>query len=159
VISDEWWELIGPVLPSDEGRRGRRWRDHRQVLEAIAWLFRTGAPWRDVPAEFGPWQTLWKRHRRWSGDGTYQAIFDHVLASQDAAGKLDWLVSADSTIVRAHQHSAGAPGSRRQRSSSRPISPDPAGLPVRRPLAARRLLPAALPLAGARPVVMPVMRR
>ena len=113
MISDELWELIEPVLPSDEGCRGRRWRDHRQVLEAIAWRFRTGAPWRDVPAEFGPWQTLWKRHRRWSGDGTYQAIFDHVLASQDTAGKLDWLVSADSTIVRAHQHSAGAPGAGR----------------------------------------------
>ena len=109
MISDELWALIEPVLPSDAGRRGRRWRDHRQVLEAIAWRFRTGAPWRDVPTEFGPWQTLWKRHRRWSGDGTYQAIFDHVLAGQDAAGKLDWLVSADSTIVRAHQHSAGAP--------------------------------------------------
>jgi putative transposase len=113
VISDELWEVIEPVLPSDKGRRGRRWRDHRQVLEAIAWRFRTGAPWRDVPAEFGPWQTLWKRHRRWSGDGTYQAIFDHVLASQDAAGKLGWLVLADSTIVRAHQHSAGAPAAGR----------------------------------------------
>lgn len=111
VISDELWEQIEPVLPSDAGRRGRRWRDHRQVLEAIAWRFRTGAPWRDVPAEFGPWQTLWKRHRRWSGDGTYQAIFERVLAGQDAAGRLDWLVSADSTVVRAHQHSAGAPTS------------------------------------------------
>ena len=56
VITDELWELIEPVLPSDVGRRGRRWRDHWQVLEAIGWRFRTGAPRRDVPAESGPWQ-------------------------------------------------------------------------------------------------------
>lgn len=109
VITDDLWERIVPVLPSDAGRRGRRWRDHRRTLEGIAWRFRTGSPWRDVPAEFGPWQTLWKRHRRWSTDGTYQRIFEHVLTERDVAGKLDWLLSADSTIVRAHQHAAGAP--------------------------------------------------
>ncbi|MPY80467.1 MAG: IS5 family transposase [Actinophytocola sp.] len=109
VISDELWQLIAPLLPSDVGRRGRRWRDHRQTLEGIAWRFRTGSPWRDVPAEFGPWQTLWKRHRRWSSDGTYQEIFDHVLAERAVDGGLDWLLSADSTVVRAHQHAAGAP--------------------------------------------------
>lgn len=109
VITDELWESIEPVLPSDVGRRGARWRDHRQVLEAIAWRFRTGSPWRDVPAEFGPWQTLWKRHRRWSSDGTYQRIFEHVLAEHADTGKLDWLLSVDSTVVRAHQHAAGAP--------------------------------------------------
>ena len=112
VITDALWELIEPVLPSDVGRRGRPWRDHRQVLEAIAWRFRTGCPWRDVPAEFGPWQTLWKRHHRWSTDGTYQQIFQRVLQERDATGRLDWLVSADSTIVRAHQHAAGAPAAR-----------------------------------------------
>jgi transposase len=98
VISDELWELVEPELPSGVG-----------LLEAIAWRFRTGCPWRDVPAEFGPWQTLWKRHRRWSTDGTYQRIFERVLELQDQAGKLDWLLSVDSTIVRAHQHAAGAP--------------------------------------------------
>jgi putative transposase len=109
VISDELWELVEPELPCGVGRQGRPWRDHRQVLEAIAWRFRTGCPWRDVPAEFGPWQTLWKRHRRWSTDGTYQRVFERVLELQDEAGKLDWLLSVDSTIVRAHQHAAGAP--------------------------------------------------
>jgi transposase len=109
VISDELWKQIEPVLPSDVGRRGRRFRDHRQVLEAIAWRFRTGSPWRDVPAEFGPWKTLWKRHRRWSTDGTYQKIFEAVLGDRAADGELGWLLSADATIVRAHQHAAGAP--------------------------------------------------
>lgn len=112
MISDELWELIEPELPSHVGRRGRRWRDHRLVLEAIAWRFRTGSPWRDLPEEFGSWKTAWKRHRRWSTDGTYQRIFERVLAEYGAAGKLDWLVSADSTIVRAHQHAAGAPSAR-----------------------------------------------
>lgn len=109
VLSDEAWTLIEPLLPSAAGRRGRRWRDHRQTLEGIAWRFRTGSPWRDVPAEFGPWQTLWKRHRRWSTDGTYQQIFERLVRMRDGEGKLDWLVSVDSTVVRAHQHSAGAP--------------------------------------------------
>lgn len=109
VITDEMWTLIEPVLPSDVGRRGRRWRDHRQVLEAIAWRYRTGCPWRDVPADFGPWQTLWKRHRRWSTDGTYQRMFDEAVRRNHARGSLEWLLSVDSTIVRAHQHAAGAP--------------------------------------------------
>lgn len=109
MISDELWERIEPELPSGVGRRGRPWRDHRRVLEAIVWRFRTGFPWRDLPAEFGPWQTVWKRHRRWSSDGTYQRVFARVLELQDSAGALHWLLAIDSTIVRAHQHAAGAP--------------------------------------------------
>jgi len=81
AISDELWELIEPELPSSEGRRGRPWRDHRQTLEAILWRYRTGCPWRDVPAEFGPWQTLWKRHRRWSAEGVYQRIVERLVRS------------------------------------------------------------------------------
>jgi putative transposase len=112
VFSDEVWAVVEPVLPSDRGRRGKRWSEHRRVLEAIAWRYRVGAPWRDVPAGFGPWQTVWKRHHRWSLDGTYVKVF---LAVQDFFGPLppdgEWakmLVSIDSTSVRAHQHAAGA---------------------------------------------------
>src|SRR3979411_2488245 len=76
VISDEFWVVAEPVLPTAEGKRGRRWRDHREVLEAIAWRFRTGSPWRDLPDDLGvAWQTAWKRHRRWAFDGTYAEIF------------------------------------------------------------------------------------
>jgi putative transposase len=103
--------VIEPVLPSDRGRRGKRWSDHRMVLEGIAWRYRVGAPWRDVPAVFGPWQTLWKRHHRWSVDGTYARIFLAVQASfgpVEGVGALsELLVSVDSTSVRAHQHAAG----------------------------------------------------
>jgi transposase len=81
-------------------------------LEGIAWRYRTGTPWRDLPVEFGAWQTVWERHFRWSQDGTYQRIFDAVrsaglLASGGDDG-LEQLLSIDSTVVRAHQHAAGA---------------------------------------------------
>jgi transposase len=108
VISDQAWAFIEPRLPSSQGKRGGQWRDHRLVLEAIAWRFRTGSPWRDLPERFGPWQTAWKRHNRWSADGTYARLLADAQAHADAAGDLDWLVAADSTIVRAHQHAAGA---------------------------------------------------
>ena len=112
VLTDAQWELIEPLLPSSEGKRGRRFRDHRLVVEGIIYRFRCGVAWRDVPDHFGPWQTLWKRHRRWSTDGTYQRIFERVRELQNQAGTLDWLLSVDSTIVRAHQHAAGAPAPR-----------------------------------------------
>jgi putative transposase len=111
LISDDFWDAVASELPT-AGARGRPWADHRQVLEGISWRYRTGSPWRDLPAEFGPWQTVWKRHFRWSTDGTYQRI----LAAVTAAGLVDVaaqpglkeLLSVDSTVVRAHQHAAGA---------------------------------------------------
>ena len=66
--------------------------------------FRTGIAWRDLPERFGPWQTVWKRHRRFSGDGTWDRIHTALLAHADAVGEIDWTVSVDSTINRAHQH-------------------------------------------------------
>jgi transposase len=73
-------------------------------VEAIIWRYRTGVPWRDLPVEFGPWQTVWKRHRRFSSDGTWDRIHAALLAEADIAGEVDWTVSVDSTISRAHQH-------------------------------------------------------
>ena len=108
-LSDEAWALIAPLLPSSAGRRGGQWRDHRQVLEAILWRYRTGSPWRDLPAEFGPWQTIWKRLNRWSGDGTLDTLLAAAHGDAEIAGELEWMVSVDSTIARAHQHAAGAP--------------------------------------------------
>ncbi len=83
VLSDQVWERIKPLLPSSTGLRGGRWRDHRQVIEAIVWRFRTGSPWRDLPECFGPWQTVWKRHRRFSSDGTWDKIHARLLAEAD----------------------------------------------------------------------------
>lgn len=109
VISDDLWAVISPVLPDGAGRRGRPWNDHRLTLEGIAWRFRTGSPWRDLPAHFGAWQSVWERHRRWSTDGTYQRMLDAVRAGRpDGDDETLNLISVDSTSVRAHQHAAGA---------------------------------------------------
>ena len=110
VISDALWEQIEPLLPSTRPQRGEHWTPHRMVLEGIAWRFRTGTPWRDVSERFGSWNTLHKRHCRWADDGTYARLHQHLLGDADRVGELDWLVSVDSTIVRAHQHAAGLAG-------------------------------------------------
>ena len=105
MLSDEQWARIEPLLPSSVGKKSRPFRDHRQVVEGIIYRYRTGIPWRDLPREqFGPWQTVWKRHRRFAGDGTWDQVLAALLAQADAAGLVDWTVSVDSTINRAHQH-------------------------------------------------------
>jgi transposase len=107
VVSDEAWAWLAQ-LPSSVGRRGGRWRDHRQVLEAIAWKYRTGSPWRELPEQFGPWQTAYERLTRWNADGTWARLLTRAQTDADAAGELDWLVAVDSTAVRVHQHGATA---------------------------------------------------
>jgi len=91
-------------MPSSVGAPGRPFRDHRQVVEGIVYRLRTGVAWRDLPESFGPWQTVWKRHRRFSADGTWDKIHRRLIAEADAAGEVDWTVSVDSTVNRAHQH-------------------------------------------------------
>jgi transposase len=81
-------------------QRGGRWRDHRQVIDGILFRVRSGVPWRDVPARYGPWKTLYKRFARWEEDGTRARIEGALQADADAVGELDWNAHADSTIVR-----------------------------------------------------------
>jgi transposase len=104
VLSDAQWGRIEPLMPSSQGQRGRPFRDHRQVVEGIIYRLRTGVAWRDLPPTFGPHQTVSKRHRRFSADGTWDRIHARLVAEADADGDLDWTVSVDSTINRAHQH-------------------------------------------------------
>ncbi|WP_371871180.1 IS5 family transposase [Phytohabitans rumicis] len=99
---------IASLLPVMKPQRGGRWRDHRQVINGILFRVRTGVPWRDVPSRYGPWKTLYKRFTRWQEDGTWARIEAALQADADAAGQLQWHGNADSTIVRAHQHAAGA---------------------------------------------------
>ncbi|WP_406197352.1 IS5 family transposase [Streptomyces europaeiscabiei] len=106
-LSDGEWERLRPFLPVSNGRCGR-WRDHRQVINGIQYRVRTGVHWRDLPERFGPWKTVYERHRLWSADGTWERLLQQVQAAADAAGEIDWDISVDSTIVRAHQHAAGA---------------------------------------------------
>jgi transposase len=122
-ITDEEWERLAPLLPATTPKRGGRWRHHRQVLNGILFRTRTGIPWRDLPERYGPWQTAYKRFARWQADGTWARIEASLHTAADAAGELDWHGQIDSTVVRAHQHAAGArkggwrltrrPGSRR----------------------------------------------
>ncbi|WJV51621.1 IS5 family transposase [Streptomyces flavofungini] len=100
------WDRIEPLMPADPAR-GRRWADHRRTLEAIAWKYRTCSPWRDLPDELGSFQTAHKRLLRWAADGTWERILAAVLAAADDADDIGWTVSVDSTVCRAHQHSAG----------------------------------------------------
>ncbi|WP_159450041.1 IS5 family transposase [Kocuria marina] len=109
VLTDEQWERIQPLLPSSDGSRGRPFRDDRPVVEGILYRYRCGIAWRDVPEEFGPWQTVWKRHRRYSGDGTWDRILAALLTDAQKVELIDWAVSVDSTINRAHQHATNFP--------------------------------------------------
>ncbi|WP_312875028.1 IS5 family transposase, partial [Actinomadura litoris] len=105
-LTDAAWARIEPLLPV-QPRRGGRWLDHRTVLNGILWKLATGAPWRDLPERYGNWKTVYERYRRWAADGTFDAVLSHAQVHDDSVGGIDWTVSVDSTIVRAHQHAAG----------------------------------------------------
>lgn len=107
-LTDEQWALLEPLLPGDK-RPGRppQWTK-RQLIDGIRWRVRTGAPWRDVPEYYGSWKAVYSLFRRWQRAGVWQRILTALQAHSDAAGLITWQVSLDSTIVRAHQHAAGA---------------------------------------------------
>jgi transposase len=104
VLTDELWARLEPLLPPLKGSMGRPMTPHRPVVEGLIYRYRTAVPWRDLPEQFGPWQTVWKRHNKFSKDGTWDRVLTALLAQADAAGQIDWGVSVDSTIARAHQH-------------------------------------------------------
>jgi transposase len=86
-LTDQALARVQPLLPADS-RRGKPWRDHRQVLGGIMWKLHTGRPWRDVPERFGPWQTCYSRLRRWQADGTWPKVWA-LLAAGDELGSRD----------------------------------------------------------------------
>jgi transposase len=106
-LTDEQWAVLEPLLPAHP-RQGHRWTDHRLVIDGVFHRTRTGDPWRDLPERFGPWQTVYNRHRRWSGDGTWEQILDELRKDCDRDQGVEWTAAIDSTVVRAHQHAAGA---------------------------------------------------
>lgn len=106
-LTNAEWDRLESFLPPG-GARGGRWSDHRRVINGVLYRVRTGVQWRDLPDRFGPWETVYKRHRRWSADGTWTMLLSRIQAAEDAAGRIDWDVSVDSTAVRAHQHAGGA---------------------------------------------------
>ena len=123
VLSDVVWARIEAVLPPEKGPVGRPSTPHRRAVEGAIYRYRTGIAWRDLPPEFGPWQTVWKRHHKFCQDGTWDRVLGALQAQADVAGMLDWRVSADSSVVRAHQHATNT-----RRSSSRPFSHTGGGL-------------------------------
>ena len=110
-LSDRQWERLRPLLPPERsGKKGHPYRPHREVLNGIIWVKRTGAPWRDLPERYPPHGTCHDRLTRWQRRGLWRQILEALLAAADAQGELDWALAAiDGTIVRAHQHAAGAP--------------------------------------------------
>jgi transposase len=110
-LTDRQWERLRPLLPPQKAWTGRPAKDHRLVLNGILWIDRTGAPWRDLPDRYGPWQTIATRFYRWREAGIWDDVLAVLQQQADAAGRLDWAVHyVDGTTVRAHQHAAGARG-------------------------------------------------
>ena len=118
-LTDQAWAEIAPLLPAT-GRPGGQWADHRQVVNGMLWKLATGVPWRDLPERYGPWETVYKRFARWQTDGTWTRIEATLRTQADAAGELDWDAQIDASVIRAHQHAAGARkgGSRRSRQAA-----------------------------------------
>jgi transposase len=105
ALRDDQWERIKDFLPGREGHVGGTARDNRLFIEAVIYRYRAGIPWRDLPERFGDFRVIHTRFSRWNKSGVWKRVFE-VLA-QDADNEY---ASIDSTIVRAHQHSAGAKG-------------------------------------------------
>ena len=101
-IKEEDWERIKDFLPGQAGDPGVTAMDNRLFINAVLWIGKTGAPWRDLPERFGPWGSVWKRFDRWAKKGVWGRVFES-LRDPD----LEWMI-LDSTVVRAHQHAAGA---------------------------------------------------
>ena len=113
-LSDRQWTRLRPLHPPQKPRTGRPAKDQRTVINGILWIVRTGSPWRALPACYGSWKTVSSRFYRWQKAGIWDGILAAVQRQADAEGRLDWsLHFVDSTVVRAHQHAAGAKGGMR----------------------------------------------
>ena len=113
-LRDDQWDRIKDFLPGREGHVGGTAADNRLFVEAVLYRYRAGVPWRDLPERFGDWKNTHKRLRRWCESGVFERIFKHLAADHD-----NEYMMIDSTIVRAHQHSAGAQKKRTKPSADR----------------------------------------
>jgi transposase len=102
-LTDEQWAVIAPLLPPERGRKARPARDNRRMVNALLWVLRTGAPWRDLPDHYPPWKSVHTRFSRWSKQGIWQRALSELTKNADAEGFL-----IDGTVVRAHQDAHGA---------------------------------------------------
>src|SRR5258708_32842376 len=97
------WARLQPLLPSASKKGGRPAKPHRPMVEAMIWILRTGAPWRDLPSAYGPWESVYTRFSRWSESGVLARLFEALARERDGEG-----FHVDATIVRAHQDASGA---------------------------------------------------
>ena len=117
MLRDDQWERIGQLLPGKVSDRGVTAKDNRLFIEAVLWILRTGSPWRDLPTELGNWHNTYTRFSRWGETGVWQRVTQALSSAPDLQALL-----LDSTIVRAHQHAAGAQKKRgRKRSAARAV--------------------------------------
>jgi len=116
-LSDEDWALLEPLLP--KSRKSAR-VDDRKIMNAIFYVLRTGMPWRDLPARYGPYTTAYNRFNRWSRRGIWKRVFDQL-----ASKSRDSLYLIDSTIVKAHRAASGAKGGRKIRRSASVVAAGP----------------------------------
>ena len=106
-LTDAQWARLAPLLPPRKAGKPRK--DHRLVINGILWKLATGAPWRDLPERYGPWQSVYTRFRRWTRAGVWDGIFAAVQQQAEAAGQLDWAGHfVDATVIRAHRRRWGA---------------------------------------------------
>ena len=112
ALSETMWARVAPLLPGKDGDPGRSGADNRLFVEAVLWMARVGAPWRDLPARFGPWNSVFRRFRRWVAKGVFERLFAALSGEPDFEH-----VMVDGTIVRVHQHGTGAKGGLRVRPS------------------------------------------
>ena len=104
-ISDRAWEKIEPLLPGRKGGWGGVARDNRQFVNAVFWVIRTGAPWRDLPPDYGGWSNTHRRFLRWRNKGIWKTLLDTLAQESDC----EWLM-IDASHCKVHPHAAGAVG-------------------------------------------------
>ena len=108
-LKDEQWALIEDMFPKNGQGPGRPWVDHRRMMNGMFWILSAGAPWRDLPERFGPWQTVHRRFSLYRRDRTFDRILERLQVKLDREGKIDWeLFCIDGSNVRAHRSAAGA---------------------------------------------------
>ncbi len=113
ILSDAQWERVAPLLPGKPGDPGRSAENNRLFLEAVLWMARTGTPWRDLHERFGKWNSVFRRFRRWATKGVFESLFKSLSDDPD----FEYAI-VDGTIVRVHQHGAGARGGLKIRPSA-----------------------------------------
>lgn len=117
-LTDAQWARLEPLLP--QPKRGFAPHDRRRLLNGILWLHATGVPWRDLPERYGPWRSVASQFYRWVHAGVWDTILATLQQHGDAAGRLDWSAHfVDGTVIRAHQHAAGARRAKGGRPSKR----------------------------------------